>query len=191
MTARLPRASGSASLARGVAVNFSISHELDMPIDAVELALMSPDLAAAFAERWEGVSGVERVSHEVDAARIERIWRCQAKSPLKVLKGYEITRDMLTWDEHWQYDRADHRGTWHVVPRPGVDPDAGWRARFEMRGEYLLDPLADGRARRTVRGDIRVELKVVGKVVERIAVAELRKAFSAEAEALGSLSTLP
>ena len=60
-----------------------------------------------------------------------------------------------------------------------------------MKGEYQLDPLADGRTRRTVRGDIRVDLKVIGPVVERIAVAELRRAFAAEALALGSLSTLP
>jgi len=172
-------------------VQFSISHELDMPIDAVELALMSPDLAAAFAERWDGVSDIDRIRHEVQGPRIERVWRCQARSPLKVLKGYEITRDMLTWEEHWTYERPDHSGSWYIVPRPGVDPDAAWRARFQMRGDYQLDPLADGRTRRTVRGDVRVDLKVVGSVVERIAVAELRKAFSAEAEALGSLSTVP
>lgn len=162
-----------------------------MPIDAVELALMSPELASAFAERWDGVSAIERIEHEVEGDRIARIWRCQARSPLKVLKGYEITRDMLTWEEHWSYDRSDHQGRWHVVPRPGVDPDAPWRARFEMKGAYVLDPLTDGRTRRTVRGDVRVELKVVGAVVERVAIAELRKAFSAEADALGSLSTLP
>lgn len=162
-----------------------------MPIDAVELALMSPGMSEAFAECWEAVDRVERVRHEVDGGRVERVWRCQARAPLKILSGYEVTRDMLTWEEHWSYRMADREGRWHIVPRPGVDPEASWRSHFEMRGDYRLDPLADGRTRRTVSGDLRVELKVIGPVVERIAVAELRKAFEAEAAALGSLSTLP
>ena len=39
--------------------------------------------------------------------------------------------------------------------------------------------------------DLRIDIKVVGKVVERIALAELRKAFDAEAKVLAQLVSLP
>jgi Protein of unknown function (DUF2505) len=172
-------------------VQFSFQHELDMPVDAIELALRSPRLSDAFAEQWDGVASVEALEHEASGDHIARVWRCEAKAPLKILRGYEITRDMLTWEEHWRYDTEAHKGNWHIVPRPGVDLDAAWRKHFAMRGCYRLEPLPDGRCRRSVEGDLRIEIKMVGKVVERLAVAELRKAFDAEAAAVDNLASLP
>ena len=78
-----------------------------------------------------------------------------------------------------------------MVPRGEDAGDAPWRRHFSSEGSYHLEPLEDGRTRRTVRGEMAIHLKLIGKVVERIAVAELRKAYDAEAEALRTLCTLP
>ena len=172
-------------------MQFSFDHELDLPRDAVELGLMSPELARLWGEKWAALASVETVDHRVDGGRIERVWRCQAKGPLPILENRNITRDMMTWEEIWTYDTARHEGTWRITPRPGVDMDAPWRQSFAMSGDYRLDPLADGRTRRRVSGEVTVKLFMVGSVVERFAVAELTKAYQAEAEALTILSSLP
>jgi hypothetical protein len=172
-------------------VQFEISHEIDAPLDALELALMSPDLGPLVGHAMESLESVQTLTHEVDDDGFHRVWRFQARAPINVLRGYEITRDMMSWDEEWTYRHRDHSARFNVIPRPGVDMDAAWRQRFESHGTYRLDPLADGRTRRTVSGTMRIDLKLIGKVVERFAVAELKKAYEVEAGVLLSLCSVP
>jgi hypothetical protein len=171
-------------------MEYEISHELDVPIDALELALMSPDLASELLQRVDSMGAIDLKAHEVSDERIARTWRFEAKAPFKILAAYDITREMMIWDEVWEYNRATHVASFHIVPRPGVDLDANWRKRVSAGGRYQLDPLSDGRSRRTVVGHMDIGLRVVGPVIERLAIKELRKAYDAEAEALLSLCSL-
>ncbi|MBM4373845.1 MAG: DUF2505 family protein [Deltaproteobacteria bacterium] len=171
-------------------MQFEIHHEFDAPLDVVELALMSPDLGRLLAARFAALESVAALEHAVDGRDFRRVWRFHAKVPLKVLRGYRAPRELLTWDEHATFRLDEHRGEWHVVPRAEGNPDAAWRKHFRAAGAYRLDPLEDGRTRRTLTGEIEVSLKVVGAVVERVALAELRRAYDAEADALRSLCTL-
>lgn len=172
-------------------MRFEFIHEFDAPLDALELAMMSPELGGTLARALDAIESIQVVEHELCDGVFRRVWRFQGRAPLELLSGREITRDMMTWDERSSYRLSEHSGEWHVVPRPDVDPDAGWRRHFRAEGRYLLDPLREGRTRRKVVGDLVVDVKVVGRVVERLALTELRKAYDAEAEALRALSTLP
>lgn len=171
-------------------MDFEVSHELDAPLDALELALMSPDLSSELLSRVDSMATIDVQSHEVSDERIARTWRYEAKAPLKILAAYDVTREMMIWDEVWTYDRTTHLASFHIVPRPGVDLDANWRKRVKSGGRYQLDPLSDGRCRRTVVGHMDIGLRMIGPMVERLAIAELRKAYAAEAEALLSLCSL-
>jgi hypothetical protein len=171
-------------------VQFEFRHEIDAPLDALESALMSPELGPLLGDKVDFLESVDAREHDVESDEFRRIWHFQAKAPLKILRGYNVTRDMMMWDEHCTYRRQNHVGAWHVVPRAGIDPDANWRNRFSAKGTYQLDPIEDGRTQRTVNGDISVGLKLIGRVVERLAVAELRRAYDAEADALRSLCEL-
>jgi hypothetical protein len=175
----------------GSPVHFEFAHEFDAPLDTVELAMMSPDLGGTMARGLDSIESIKVVEHELRDGVFRRVWRFQARAPLKLLSGREITRDMMTWDERATYRLEEHSGEWDVVPRAGIDPGATWRRHFQATGRYVLDPLRDGRTRRRVVGDFVVDLKVVGRVVERLALTELRKAYDAEAEALRALATLP
>ncbi len=171
-------------------MQFEISHEFDAPLDAIELAVMSPDLGPLLGDRLASLESVAALEHNLAGREFHRVWRFQAKAPLKILKGYGVAREMMTWDEHSTYRLDEHTADWYVVPRGEADPDAPWRKHFRAAGTYHLDPLSDGRTRRTVMGDLEVHLKVIGAMVERIAVVELRRAYEAEAEALRSLCAL-
>jgi uncharacterized protein DUF2505 len=171
-------------------VRFEFRHEFDAPLDVLELAFMSPDVGRMLVERMPSLESVEPRTHDVGASEFRRVWRFQARAPLRILRGYDVTRDMMTWDEHCTYRLGEHSADWWVVPRPEVEPEATWRRRFNAGGTYRLDPLEDGRTRRTVKGDIAIGLALIGSMVERLAVAELRRAYDAEADVLRALCSL-
>ncbi|MSP25200.1 MAG: DUF2505 family protein [Myxococcales bacterium] len=171
-------------------MKFEIHHEFDAPLDTLELALMSPDFATLLTERLEPIESIVAVTHELTKGEFTRVWRFQATAPLKLLRDYQLGRDLMTWDEHSTYRLAAHTGSWHVVPRADDTPAATWRKHFRAAGTYQLDPLSNGRTRRTVTGDVEIHLQVIGPVVERIALVELRKAYDAEADALRALCSL-
>jgi hypothetical protein len=171
-------------------VQFEIIHEFDAPLDAIELAMMSPDLAPRLLERMASLESVQPVKHDIDEREFRRVWRFQARAPLKILEGYNVTRDMMTWDEHSVYRLDEHRADWFVVPRGDAALDAPWRKHFSASGRYRLEPLPDGCTRRVVNGELTIHLKLIGAMVERIAMSEVRRTYDAEADALRALSSL-
>ena len=165
-------------------MRFAISHELDAPLDAVELAVMSPALGGMLAQKVPSLESVVHVEHDLRGGELHRVLRFQASAPLPIFKGYDIGRDAMAWEERWTYRLADHASTWSVAPKDR------WRRYFRSEGTYRLEPLPDGRTRRTVEGDIEIRVRVLGGIVERMAVAEVRRTYDAEADTLRELAAL-
>jgi len=171
-------------------VHFEILHEFDIPADALELAVISPDLVAKFGATARalkvGILAITERKRRFDKGVLERVWHYQANVRVpKFAHGY-VTPEMTAWDEESTYETATHRGRWSIVPN--VKPE--WRQYFSATGTYSIEPLGDGRSRRAVRGDLDLRVRVVRTVAERLIVAEVRKAFEAEAATLRDMATL-
>jgi hypothetical protein len=165
-------------------VRFSICHELDAPLDAVELAVLSPDLGRLLGERVTSLDSVVTVEHALRGGELRRVLRFQASAPLPLFKSYEIAREAMCWEEEVTYRLADHASTWSVSPKEE------WRRYFRSEGTYRLERLPEGRTRRWVEGDIEIRLPVLGGLVERMALAEVRRTYDAEADTLRELAAL-
>jgi hypothetical protein len=168
----------------GAWVHFEIQHEFDAPLDAVELAVLSPDLAPLLARSLESIESIETIEHEFVDGELRRVLLFQAASLLPMFRAHRIAKSAMCWHERSTYRLADHRSTWKVTPRDE------WARYVRSEGTYELEPVAGGRTRRTVRGDIEVRLRVLGLLVERMAVAEVKKTYDAEADTLRQLATL-
>jgi hypothetical protein len=171
-------------------VHFEVAHEFDIPPDALELAVLSPNLPDRFSAKALSMKvGIERIVERHRSLRngvLERTWHYQANVSIpKFARGY-VTREMCAWDEQAVYDMAKHKGTWSVSPN--VKPE--WRRYFESKGTYEIDGLAGGRSRRTIRGEVQLRVRVVRQIAERLIVNEVKKAFDAEAATLRELATL-
>ncbi len=171
-------------------MHFEIAHEFDIPADALELAVISPDLVEKFGARARdlrvGIQAVTERCRSFKGGVLERAWHYQASIRLpKFARGY-VTPEMTAWDENSSYDTARHEGRWSIVPN--IKPE--WRRYFSATGTYSIEALGDGRSRRTVRGDLELRVRVVRQVAERLIVAEVRKAFEAEAATLRDMATL-
>ena len=171
-------------------MRFEIVHEFDIPVDALELAVISPSLVDSFAAKVEalavGIEDVTERSRSLKNGVLDRVWHYRASMRIpQFARGY-ITPEMLAWDEHSVYEMSRHRGQWTITPN--VKPE--WRKYFSASGTYEITPLGDGRSRRLVVGELELRVRVVRQVAERIIVSEVKKAFEAEAATLRDIATL-
>jgi hypothetical protein len=168
-------------------LHFEVAHELDAPLDAVELAVLSPALGPMLAKALApGIASVEIMQHELSGGELRSVLRYQASAPLSIFQGRTIAKDALSWDTCQVYRLASHEARWEVLPREQ------YRRYFQASGRYLLTALPDGRTRRTIGGDLSIAVPVpmIGPIAERLALAEIRKTYDAEAEVLRSLALL-
>jgi hypothetical protein len=171
-------------------VHFEITHEFDIPRDALELAVISPSLIDKLAAKATKLRvGIERIterSRSLEDGVLERVWHYQANVHIPTFARGYITREMCAWDERIVYQMNRHVGRWTIVPN--VKP--AWREHFSSTGTYELEPLGGGRSRRVIKGELELRVRLVRQVAERLIVSEVRKAFDAEAATLRDIATL-
>lgn len=167
-------------------MHFEISHEFDIALDALELAVLSPELLTRLYPRLGGVESCEQKTHEISNGTLSRVWSFRADFPIpKFAKPY-ITKEMCAWDQSMTYDIRKHESNWRITPNIRED----WQRHLSAKGTYTLIALDAGRSKRVVTGDVDLTVPVVRQVAERMIVAEVRKNFDAEAETLREMATL-
>ncbi len=167
-------------------MQFEITHEFDIPLDAVELAFLSPDLGAKLVKKLPHIESLVQLSHKVDVDRLERVWGFHANVKIPAFAQKYVTPEMCAWEETTVYDIRRHAASWRV--KANVSPE--WQKYFASSGSYLLEPLDAGRTRRTVRGTLDVNVSFVKGVAEKLVYSELvKKTFEAEATTLRELAT--
>ncbi|MBX3216198.1 MAG: DUF2505 family protein [Labilithrix sp.] len=167
-------------------MHFEIVHEFDIPLDALELAVISPTLCQRLAHRLANIESVQQKEHVLKDDRLERVWGYRANVRIPAFARAYVTPEMMAWEERSTYDIPKHASEWTITPR--VKPE--WRKYFASTGTYLLTSLDSGRTKRTVTGTVELRVPVLRQVAEKLIVAEVRKVFDAEAETLRDLATL-
>jgi hypothetical protein len=170
-------------------VHFEIAHEFDIPLDALELAVISPLLVVklgAKVRQHVGIESIEERSHSIKDGAMERVWRYQANIRIPQFAKAYVTREMCAWDEESVYQLKKHQGRWTITPN--VKPE--WRKFFSASGTYEIQPLGGGRSRRVIQGDLELRVRLVRPMAERLIFSEVKKAFEAEAATLRDMATL-
>lgn len=167
-------------------MRFEISHDFDAPLDALELAVLSPHLGDVLREALAKtkIESVSTLEHDLRDGTLRRVLEFQASAPFAFLKSYAIPRDAMSWQERSTYRLSEHSSTWSVHPKEQ------YSRYFQSEGTYKLTELPDGRTRRTVTGELSVKVRLLGAVIERAALAEVRRTYDAEANTLKQLTTL-
>jgi hypothetical protein len=169
-------------------VRFEIAHEFDIPLDALELAVISPSLVDKLTPKLvkSGIEAIEQKAYELKDGVLDRIWHYQANVRIPAFaKGY-VTREMCAWDEKSTYDLKKHKSTWTIAPN--IKPE--WQKYFAASGTYEIVSLGNGRAKRVVQGELELKVAIVRQVAERMIVNEVKKTFEAEAATLRDMATL-
>ncbi len=167
-------------------VRFEIVHEFEIPLDAIELAVLSPDLFSKLESRLTNMEDVTQKEHRLENGVLHRVWAYQASVRVPVFAKKLVTREMLSWDEISTYDLKTHEAAWSVAPN--FKPE--WKKYFQAEGKYKLIPMGQAQTKRTVEGELTLRVPVVQKVAERAILGEVRRMFDAEAETLREMATL-
>ena len=169
-------------------MRFEIVHEFDIPLDALELAVISPTLVDRLTPKLQkrNIERVVQKSFKLDGGVLDRVWHYQAKAPIPAFAKNVVTREMLAWDEHSRYDLSRHASTWTI--EPNIKPE--WKKYFHASGKYKIISLGNGRAKRVVEGELELKVPVVRQMAERMIVNEVKKTFEAEAATLKDMATL-
>ena len=167
-------------------MQFEVVHEFDIPLDALELAVISPNLFQRLATRLSSIESVQQKEHVLKDNTLERLWSYRANVRIPAFATKYVTPEMCAWDEKSIYDIKRHTSEWTILPH--VKPE--WRKLFTAKGTYVLAQLGSGRTRRTVTGSLELRVPLVRQVAEKLIVGEVKKTFDAEAETLRELATL-
>lgn len=169
-------------------MKFEVAHEFDIPLDALELAVLSPTLVESIAPRLASVESVRQTEHKFDGASLERVWAYQANVKLPAFARPYVTKEMCAWEERSVYRLQDHSSSWSIHPH--LRPE--WQKYFTAGGHYRLVPLPGGRTRRVVEGDLSLHHVPPGfrHLGERLIIGEVKKTLEAEAATLRDLATL-
>lgn len=167
-------------------MQFEIVHEFDIPLDALELAVISPDLVNDIGKRLPNIESVRQTDHVLEGGRLERVWSYKANVKLPAFAKNYVTPEMCAWDERSVYDIKRHASEWTIHPHVKAE----WQRYFDAKGTYTLTALGSGRTRRTVTGHIELRVPLVRQVAEKLILGEVKKTFDAEAETLRDLATL-
>jgi Protein of unknown function (DUF2505) len=166
-------------------VHFEIVHDFDIPLDAVELAVLSPELIKTLAPLLPNIQTLKQVSHSMQGGVFERVWSYRANVKIPGFAKPYVTPEMLGWDERSSYELKKHRAEWRIVPH--VKP--AWRKFFVSKGTYQLVRKGEGTAR-VIEGDLSLKVPLLQSVAEKRIMREVKRTYDAEAAALRELATL-
>jgi hypothetical protein len=170
-------------------VFFDVKHEFDMSLDALELAVLSPDLHEHLRMALAGHITLEQKEHTLSAGTLRRTWNFRADHvlPTRVARLMRIRpRDHWIFEETSVYDLAEHRREWTVAFRLSEWLDR----RTQFNGSYQLYPLGRGRTRRVVSGKADIDVPGVGAVLESYLLRLLRRVYDVEALTLREMINL-
>ena len=138
-------------------MQFEVVHEFDIPLDALELAVISPNLFQELSKRLHGIESVSQKEHVLVDSQLDRLWSYRANVKIPAFATKYVTPEMCAWDEKSTYDIKRHSSEWTILPH--VKPE--WRKLFTAKGTYQLAQLDSGRTRRTVNGTLELRVPLV------------------------------
>lgn len=168
-------------------MRFEVAHEFDIPLDALELAVLSPSLVDRMSAHLVSIETVRQTEHKFDGKSLERVWAYQANVKLPTFARAYVTKEMCAWVERSVYRLDDLSSEWTIHPLARPE----WQKYFNASGTYRLTSLPGGRTRRVVEGELALHVPTGFRHLgERLILSEMKKNLDAEAATLRAVATL-
>ena len=162
-------------------MRFSVEHRFAAPLDAVEHAMTDPAFFAGL-RNLPGIEAPVLLDRREQPGSVELDVRYVFSGDLPSVARRVLGRGELAWVQRSTVDLARHRTDFTIVPEAHAD-------LLTCTGVYLLrsiSPVPADREEtaRTISGELRVRVPLLGGRAERAIVGGLVERLDAESEAL-------
>jgi hypothetical protein len=144
-------------------VRFEITHTFSHSIDVVERTLLDPATTQALAPRMKTIVDVEPIESSEDGDLVTRRVRYVPAPLIKRVCTKKVNPRWMEWVEESEYDRSARRMRFRNIPRIGRIAEL-----LENSGTLQLSETSSGGTRRIVSGEIRVKVRIFGRIAEKI-----------------------
>jgi hypothetical protein len=162
-------------------MDFEIVHTFDAGREAVERAMLDPQLAPFLLEHMTLVRHIELLERKDDGAAVVRRVRYVPVPVISRIGAMQVKPEWMSWTEESRFDPRVHRVDFENVPQvPGV------AEVMEQRGVIRFEEAGPGKCRRTIRGSLRIKMPLVGRIVEKVIYPNAMKILDEEARFLNA-----
>jgi hypothetical protein len=165
-------------------VRFEIDDTFAATRAELEGLLDEPDLYPRMARELPNIERIELLDADERDGVVRRRVRYTpsgAAERIPAMARGRITPEMMVWVEESRFWRREHRLEYRVEPNI---PEK-WKGQFTSQGEFTFREIEGGVARK-IAGEVIVRVPVVGGLVERQLIKDLRGSFRAEAAILAT-----
>lgn len=152
-------------------MNFSIVHEFDTDVKAYWDLFLSPAFTEALMSGLK-MKNYKLLKREDDGTTFRR---SQSMEPTVALPGmFASVVPSLGYTEHdtlvWSTNTM----------RIAIEP-AAMKEKFQTSGDYIVTPIGDKRCRREFRGEIKVNIPLLGGKMEKFALEQMKESYDVAA----------
>lgn len=160
-------------------MQFEFVHTFDAEPETVLRAMFSPEMAEFLSKNVPSVEGIEAVSREEDERQIRRKVKYRPVPVIRKVATKEVKPEWMHFVEETVFDKGSRKGTFSNTPTTRKIAEL-----MENRGTMLLEPAGPGKTKRTIRGELKIKVFMLGAVAERIIYPQAQKIIEEEAKAL-------
>ncbi len=143
-------------------MRFSIEQVFDLPLDAVEEALLDPRYVDRLADLPK-LGRPQLLTHEVRGSTVVQEIRYAFAADVSAAVRRVVDPRKLTWIEASTTDLTTHRTEFRILPDH-------YAHLLHCHGTFTLEA-RDGTTVRTMAGDVKISVPLVGSKVERVIVS--------------------
>jgi Protein of unknown function (DUF2505) len=161
-------------------MNYEIPHEFDHSIDLIEKAMLDPKLIPHLVKEMVSIDEMEILEITDNGSTISRKVRYLPKPIIKRIGLKKIPPKAMEWIEVSTYDKKSKTLSYdNQSTHPKV------RKIFINNGKISLTKIGE-KTKRVVAGELRVDVKILGRIAEKIIFKTAKKVLKEEAEAMRS-----
>jgi len=163
-------------------MKFELAHTFETSIENLERILFSDGLADVLKARMTTLIDCKVLSVSRDGDRLKRRVRYLPQPIIRSVGPKKVEPEWMEWVEESEYDFKSHTGRFKNIP-------ARQRIAAVLKNEGTIEllPLGPGRCRQVLKGDLTVNVFVVGKVAERIIHSNAARILDDEARVVGEM----